>query len=147
MAQHSKRRVPSAIIQRASEPTRKRSLEVPLLWLAGAAFIGFPILRDATADDMLRNRYSDSQSCECDYGARCTYEGGRWYGPWYARDADDRTWDDPGPGGQCRVGSGGHGGSYYAYRGGSYDGYRARTGIERGYRGGFGASGRVRAGS
>lgn len=149
MARHKrKRRIPSAIISRAPQPERKRSLEVPLLWLAGAAFIGFPLLRDATADDMLRNRYGDLQSCECDYGGtRCTSVGGAWYGPWYARDATDRRWDDPGPGGQCRTAGSGHGGGHFGYRGGPYDGYLPPTGIERGYRGGFGGSGRVRAGS
>jgi hypothetical protein len=118
---------------------RKRSLEVPLYLIGAAVVFGYPMLRDATADSMLRNRYgSDRQSCECDYGPRCSYEGGQWYGPWYARNAADRASDDPGWG-QCYAARGTHG------TGGAYASYRGPTGVERGYRGGFGATGRVRA--
>lgn len=135
----------AGVIQRASDAPRRRSFEVPLLWLGAAAFIGFPILRDATADSMQRNRYgSDRASCECDYGVdRCTYTDGGWVGPWYADRASDRRGDDPGTG---RCWQGRTGGGYYA--GGlrpADDAYRAPIGVERGYRGGFGGTGRVRA--
>lgn len=134
-----------SVIQRASEPRRKRSLEVPLLWLGAAAFIGFPILRDATADQMQRNRYgNDRSSCECDYGAdRCSYVETDWVGPWYASEEANRRADDPGVGACWRRG---HGAGYYAgARRPGEDTYRGPSGIERGYRGGFGGTGRVRA--
>jgi hypothetical protein len=123
---------------------RRRSYEVPLLWIGVAAFVGLPMLRDATSDRMLRNRYgNDSYSCECDYGRdRCSYRDGQWVGPWYARDAQDRQPDDPGAG-SCRSG-GGHGGYAYSGQRGT-DPYRSPTSVERGYRGGFGGTGRVRA--
>ena len=126
------------------DTVRRRSYEVPLLWIGVAAFVGFPMLRDATSDRMLRNRYgSDLYSCECDYGRdRCSYRDGHWVGPWYARDAQDRRPDDPGAG-ACRSG-GGHVGYAYSGRRGN-DPYQPPSSVERGYRGGFGGTGRVRA--
>ena len=123
----------------------KRSLEGPL-WVIGAAvLIGYPFVRDATADKMLRNTYSSAESCRCEYSrAQCDVDGGRWVGPWYARDAEDRHMDDPGPGKDCRTGRSGGSGGYYGSYGNSGDGQR--TGIETGHRGGFGGSGNVRAG-
>jgi hypothetical protein len=142
----SKRRPkPPSPAQRLPPYKPKRSIEGPL-WVMGAAvLIGYPLLRDATADKMLRNTYSNLASCQCAYSvAQCSVDGSRWLGPWYARDAEDRLADDPGAGKDCR-GSGGasryYGGSY-----GSDDGVRPRTGTEVGHRGGFGGSGRVRAG-
>lgn len=138
----------STVVTRA-EGNRRRSLEVPLLWLGVAAFIGYPVLRDSTSDRMQRNRYgSDQFSCECDYGAgACRYQGGHWFGPWYAVDRADRKPDDPGRG-ACRTRGAGYGGHAYAYsNGGSVqqDAYRGPNGVEAGYRGGFGGTGRVRA--
>lgn len=136
------------IIHEAPGGERKRSLEVPLLWLGVAAFVGYPMLRDATSDKMQRNRYgSDQWSCECDYGAgRCNFEKGNWVGPWYAREVTDRKSDDPGRG-ACRERHAGggyyHGG--YAGAGASDDGYRSPRSVEAGYRGGFGGTRRVRA--
>lgn len=127
---------------------RKRSLEVPLLWLGVAAFVGYPMLRDATSDKMQRNRYgSDQWSCECDYGAgRCNFDNGNWVGPWYASNAKDRKSDDPGRG-ACRERH--EGGSYYhggfAGANGADNAYRGPGSVEAGYRGGFGGTGRVRA--
>lgn len=110
------------------------------------ACIGFPLLRDATADPMQRNRYADERSCRCDYGDRCRLEDGQWTGPWYARDRGDQWGGDPGAG-ACRSG----GGSRYGYGGSrttpAEDAYRGPASVERGYRGGFGGSGRVRAAS
>jgi len=144
----SKARRHSGVVFRA-DGERRRSLEVPLLWLGVAAFIGYPVLRDSTSDRMQRNRYgSDQFSCECDYGAgACRYQGGTWVGPWYAVDAADRKAGDPGRG-ACRTGSGGHAGHGYTYSGASsvqQQAYRGPNGVEAGYRGGFGGTGRVRA--
>lgn len=149
MQRKGRRRNYGDIVQPAHGGERRRSLEVPLLWLGVAAFAGFPMLRDATSDPMQRNRYgNDLHSCECDYGQdRCSFQNGGWVGPWYARDAKDRKPDDPGRG-ACRERQGGHGGSH-GYRGSTLvsqdDGYRTPSGVERGYRGGFGGTGRVRA--
>lgn len=132
---------------------RKRSYEVPLLWLGAAALIGFPLLRDATSDQMRRNRYADRYSCECDYGSgRCNFDYERrvWLGPWYARDASARKADDPGQG-QCRAtyrysGGGGYGGGNYSGARTAESGdYRPPNGVDSGYRGGFGGAARVRA--
>ena len=144
VARRRKPRPASPAITRASAVPRKRSLEVPLLWLGAAAFIGFPLLRDATSEPMQRNRYADRQSCECDYGPRCNLEGNAWLGPWYARNLGDRKADDPGAG-ECPSHTGGHGGYYGGYAQRSPDGYRPPVAIERGHRGGFGGTGRVRA--
>lgn len=144
----SKAKRDSGVVFRA-DGGRRRSLEVPLLWLGVAAFIGYPLLRDATSDKMQRNRYgSDQFSCECDYGAgACEYQGGTWVGPWYAVDAADRKADDPGRG-TCRERGTGSSGRGYAYSGNSsvqQEAYRGPNGVESGYRGGFGGTGRVRA--
>lgn len=139
-----RRRSASPIIQKVSESRRGR--EIPWLTIGAVALIGLPILRDVTADPMRRNRYVDRASCECDYGNRCErdYANGGWTGPWYARDVSDRRVDDPGEG-ECRR----HYGTRYGYSGyGGYGrdtGYRPPTSVESGYRGGFGATGRVRA--
>lgn len=145
MARRKPRRNHGSVIQRAEGRERKRSFEVPLLWLGAAAFVGYPMLRDATSDSMLRNRYgNDRYSCECDYGEdRCSYTPDGWVGPWYARDGGDRRKDDPGSG-ACYAGRSGYGG-YYAGTGRVPPDYRAPSGVERGYRGGFGGTGRVRA--
>jgi hypothetical protein len=145
----SKRRPkPARPAQRTPPYKPKRSLEGPL-WVIGAAvLIGYPLVRDATADKMLRNTYANSSSCHCAYSvAQCNVDGTRWLGPWYARDAEDRQADDPGPGKDCQR-RGYHGGSsaYYGGSGRSDDGIGPRTGVETGHRGGFGGSGRVRAG-
>jgi hypothetical protein len=133
-----------ALGRKLDSAKRKRSYEVPLLWLGAAAFIGFPMLRDATSDPMRRNRYMDRYSCECDYdSSRCNYDGGSWVGPWYADRASDRKPDDPGHG-QCRSGGGGRYG-YYGGGGGGNSEYRPPTGVEKGYRGGFGGTAHVRA--
>jgi hypothetical protein len=129
-----------------TQPGRKRSFQVPLLWIGAAALIGFPILRDATADPMQRAVYWDRESCECDYGAgRCSLQDARWVGPWYARKDADRKADDPGVSGQC-VTSGRAGHYFYGsagYTGAS--GYRGPRAVENGHRGGFGGTGRVRS--
>jgi hypothetical protein len=144
MARRKPRRLPNTAIHRASDEGRKRSFEVPLLWIGFAVFAGFPILRDATSDPMMRNRYgNDLRSCECDYGRdRCERQQGGWVGPWYARDSVDARADDPG-GGACRS----RGSRAYAYSGRSSgdDTYRGPQSVESGYRGGFGGTGRVRA--
>lgn len=127
-------------IRKAEPAKRKRSYEVPLLWLGAAAFIGFPMLRDATSDPMRRNRYADRYSCECDYdSSRCEYNEGSWTGPWYADRAGDRKSGDPGQG-QCRSG----GVARYGYYGGGSE-YHPPIGVEKGYRGGFGGTAHVRA--
>ena len=38
-----------------AQPPRRRSLVEPLMWVGAVALIGFPFLRDATADKMVRN--------------------------------------------------------------------------------------------
>jgi hypothetical protein len=127
----------------SSPPPRRRSLVEPLMWVGAAALIGFPILRDATADTMVRNEYHDAASCECDYsGAQCAWNGNtrRFVGPWYAPIGTKPAADDPG-GGQCRTR---HASGYYGSGGGAAD-YRGPTSVEAGYRGGFGGTGRVRA--
>lgn len=122
---------------------RKRSWEVPLFVVGVGSVLGFSILRDVTADPMLRYRYgADENSCRCDYGPQCNRVDGQWVGPWYARDEEDRQADDPGRG-ACHYG--GHGGSGFrvgGYGGGPPDSYRSPTGVESGLRGGFGATGR-----
>lgn len=145
MAKSPKRRSSSSVVFQPPERPRKRSLTVPLLWLGAAALIGYPVVRDLTADRMLRNRYSDVYSCQCDYGNLCVQQDGQWYGPWYARDAKDRQPGDPGSG-QCRSGTsrGGHGGGYYGRYGygNALSTYRPPAAVETGYRGGFGSTGR-----
>ncbi|RDZ26129.1 hypothetical protein [Lysobacter silvisoli] len=131
----------SPTITRPGKPKRKRSLEVPLLWLGAAALIGYPFVRDATAEKMVRGGYADRYSCECDYRDRCTYEDGRWVGPWYPQNAQDPR--DADSGNRCRS-------SYRStyYGGGRYYSgdpeYRAPT-QQRGYRGGFGGTGATRS--
>lgn len=122
-------------------PERRRSLGVPLFWMGAAAFFAFPVVRDATADPMLRNQYRDLSSCQCDYGNRCSWnrESNGWVGPWYARRASDRQPDDPGWG-ACYTNRGTALG--YAGGGARYDPPKS---TEAGYRGGFGGTGRVRA--
>ncbi|MFE0502431.1 hypothetical protein ACFW0P_16800 [Lysobacter soli] len=122
---------------------RKRSLEIPWLTIGAVALIGLPIVYEASRDPMSRNRYYDRSSCECDYGNRCErdYESGSWVGPWYASNAGDRKPDDPGEG-ACRHHY--RGGGYY-YGGGGSGGYRPPVGVQQGYRGGFGGTGRVHA--
>jgi hypothetical protein len=125
----------------------RRSIEGPLWVIGAAALIGFPLLRDATADKMLRNTYANSSSCHCAYSvAQCNRDGNRWVGPWYARDAADRQADDPGAGNDCQRSSRSGGSGAYYGSGRSDDGIGPRTGVETGHRGGFGGSGRVRAG-
>lgn len=140
-----KRKFPD-IIQQLPDRERKRSLEVPLLWIGVAVLAGFPILRDATSDPMQRNQYgSDVRSCECDYGRdRCERHQGNWVGPWYASESADARKDDPG-GGACRSRYSGSSYAYGARPSGADEGYRGPRSIETGYRGGFGGSGRVRA--
>ena len=78
---------------RPSAPRKpKRSLEGPL-WLIGAAvLIGFPMVRDATADKMQRNTYANASSCHCAYSAsQCRRDEDQWVGPWYASYAEDRS--------------------------------------------------------
>ena len=133
---------------------RRRSTEPPLwthAWPFGlaAVLIGFPIVRDATADKMQRKVFANQASCECAYTVvQCTRRSdGRWVGPWYATRAEDRLADDPGEGRRCETGGRvyGSGGGYY---GGAYNSdVRPATGLEAGHRGGFGGTGRVRAGS
>jgi hypothetical protein len=132
---------------RRVEPERKRSYEAPLWALGAALVIGYPILRDATADRMVRNTYANSSSCVCAYSMdQCARSGDRWVGPWYAASAADRDASDPGEGRRCAAGgSGSSGGAYYSGGANDRDGVGPRTGVEKGYRGGFGATGRVRA--
>ncbi|RZA18531.1 MAG: hypothetical protein EOP93_10985 [Lysobacteraceae bacterium] len=144
-----KGRRPDYIVRASTGGKGRWWADVPWLWLGAAALIGFPMLRDASSDRMLRNRYADEASCRCDYAERCGADmtqpanSRQWVGPWYAGSAGDRAADDAGAG-ACRSG-GGHGGvGGYAYR---QEGYREPVSIERGYRGGFGGSGHVRAGS
>jgi hypothetical protein len=140
------KRHPKSPAQRTPPYKPKRSLEGPLWVIGAAALIGYPLLRDATADKMLRNQYSNASSCYCAYSqAQCYPDGNRWVGPWYARDAEDRHADDPGAGNDCPRRSSGSGG-YHGSWARSDDGVGPRTGIESGHRGGFGGSGRVRAG-
>lgn len=145
----NKRRKRSAVpLKTLSVPARKRSWDVPWMWVGAAVLIGFPLLRDATADRMLRNRYANQHSCECDYGPqRCSIGAQGWVGPWYASDPAKRAAGDPGPGGTCpRHGSGGgYGGSFAYGRGTATDDYTPPRSVEHGYRGGFGSTGRVRA--
>jgi hypothetical protein len=125
----------------SSEPPRRRSLVEPLMWVGAAALIGFPFLRDATADKMVRNEYRDRASCECDYGAgRCVGSGRHFVGPWYADAGVKPAADDPGPGMCYRR----HNGLYVSGLGGNAD-YRPPASVEHGFRGGFGSTGRVRS--
>lgn len=129
-------------ITRPGPLKRKRSYEVPLLWLGAAALIGYPIVRDLTAEPVQRGGYADRYSCECDYSDRCVYENGRWYGPWYPDKAQDPR--DAQAGNRCRHHRGYYGG-YGTASGYRSDGeYRAPT-MERGYRGGFGSTGTARS--
>lgn len=143
MARRKKR--PVSYVTR-TPPVRKRSWEVPLFVVGVGSVLGFSILRDATADPMMRNLYrQDEASCRCDYGPQCQRADGQWVGPWYAQDAQDRQADDPGRG-ACRTG--GHGAAWIGGgRYGSPDNYRTPAMVESGYRGGFGATGRVRSAS
>lgn len=129
-------------ITRPGPLKRKRSFAVPLLWLGAAGLIGYPIVRDLTAEPVQRGGYADRYSCECDYSDRCTYENGRWYGPWYPQKAQDPR--DEQAGNRCRRHGGYHGGYYGGYgnaAGSRSDAdYRAPT-VEQGYRGGFGRTG------
>ncbi len=129
---------------RKAAPTRKRSPEAPLWALGAALMIGYPIVRDATADKMARNTYANAASCACAYSeSQCSASGSRWVGPWYAVAPEDRDASDPGAGRHC--GTGGSRAVYYAGRADDRDRVTPRTGVEAGYRGGFGATGRVRA--
>jgi hypothetical protein len=125
---------------------RKRSWEVPLFVVGVGSVLGFSILRDATADPMLRNRYGyDESSCRCDYGPECRTEDGQWVGPWYAQETKDRQADDPGRG-ACR--SGGTSSTWIRGTGQGQESYRSPGMVESGHRGGFGSTGRgVRAAS
>lgn len=146
-----KPRKPDYLQQERLLAARKRSSSPPLWerawpwWTLGAILIGFPLIRDATSDRMNRGVYPNEASCRCAYSAQqCTRgDNGRYLGPWYARDAADRRPDDPGEGNRCGTARTGSGGGYYSY--GGNDDVRGRTGVESGYRGGFGGSGRVRA--
>lgn len=124
-------------------PRRKRSFEIPWLTIGAVALIGVPIAMEAARDPMQRNRYPERSSCQCDYGNRCErdFESGSWVGPWYASNAEDRKADDPGEGACRRLYHGG--GYYYGGSGTGAGSYRGPTGIEQGYRGGFGGTGRV----
>ena len=122
---------------------RKRSWQAPM-WAIGIALVGYPLLRDLTADSMQRYTYRNAQSCACAYStAQCSFEGGEWVGPWFATRASDRKYDDPGQGKDCSTArsSSFHGG--YA-SGGPQDEITANKGSQFGRRGGFGGSGRVR---
>jgi hypothetical protein len=123
---------------------RKRSLQAPL-WAIGIALVGYPLLRDATADKMQRNTYRNAESCACAYSpTQCSRDENSWVGPWYASRAGDRKYDDPGEGQYCRTGTSGM--RFGSYGGTSGDGaVEPATGTQRGYRGGFGGTGRVRA--
>jgi hypothetical protein len=125
---------------------KKRDFPVEgALWVVGGLLVGWPLLRDATSDEMRRNTYSNQASCECAYSStQCKREGGSWVGPWYAVDEDDREAGDPGEGRRCGSSGGSGHASAFASRGG--DDVRGRTGVQQGHRGGFGGTGRVRAG-
>ena len=139
----SRKRHPASYISKAV-PERKRSYEAPLLALGALVVIGYPLLRDATADRMARNTYANAASCHCAYSpSQCSQSNGRWIGPWYAVASKDRDATDPGEGRHCSRSTGG--GAYLYSRYPSPDDPAPRTGVERGYRGGFGATGRVRA--
>jgi hypothetical protein len=140
---------PRRPVRKPESRETRRSLTAPL-WAIGIALVGYPLVRDATADRMVRNTYRNAESCACAYSpAQCsTNEEGKWVGPWYASNTDDRKPDDPGSGKYCGSGSssGYHGGysGLSSYGSGSRDTSPA-SGVEHGYRGGFGGSGRVRA--
>lgn len=140
-----KGRRPDYIVHADAGNKRDWWSNVPWLWLGVAAFVGFPMLRDATSDRMQRNRYVDEASCRCDYGDRCDWDWSQsraeWVGPWYASSDADRKADDPGAG-VCQTRSGGGYRGGYVYR---ESGYWGPASVERGYRGGFGGTGRVRA--
>ena len=146
-------------IRKTEDRKTRRSLNAPL-WAIGIALVGYPLLRDATADRMQRNTYRNIASCECAYSrAQCsTNSSGQWVGPWYAADPAERKPDDPGEGKWCNSGGRGFHGSYGGYGSNSSNSGNTSSGsniasqdttpmsgIERGYRGGFGSSGRVRA--
>jgi hypothetical protein len=133
---NSPRRTP---YRATTPPPAKRSLEGPL-WAVGATvLIGYFVLRDVTADRVQRNTYGSMDACACAYSQhQCRYDNGRIVGPWYALDPSERRPDDPGAGRYC--GSTRGGGTYL----GAYD---SRTGVEKGYRGGFGSTGGIRSAS
>ena len=131
---------------RRGKPAPKRSMNAPL-WALGIALVGYPLLRDGTADKMQRYSYRNQASCECAYSsAQCQREGNEWLGPWFARDAADREPGDPGAGTYCGRLGGGYHGTYFV-GGGADPGNEVTpaTGVRSGYRGGFGATGGVRA--
>jgi hypothetical protein len=113
----------------------------PLMWVGAIALLGIPLVRDLSADRMVRNQYRDLESCDCDYSAaRCDWnsEASRYVGPWYAATGTKPDAADPGPG-RC----------YLPHQRGVYFGgagsYRPPATVEHGFRGGFGGTGRVRA--
>ena len=110
------------------------TLGVPLFCLGAAAFIGYGLMQEATAEKFVRDGYVDRYSCECDYRDACVYEKGRWYGPWSAENvqATRPTYLDDRCPSEHHTGSGGS----YVYR----PGYRAPQ-VQNGYRGGFGSTG------
>ncbi|RNF81891.1 hypothetical protein [Montanilutibacter psychrotolerans] len=126
---------------------RKRSISAPLVIAGLAAVVAFPIFRDATGEEMKRDRYgADQYSCQCDYGSRCEHADGGWVGPWYPADTGNglsgtREW------GECSQDTRGtnyRSGGYYG-AGRSMLDYHSPVSRESGYRGGFGGSARIRS--
>jgi hypothetical protein len=121
----------------------KRSLEHPMWWLLGAALIAWPLLRDATATKMSRNRYANLESCSCAYSRQqCEASKDDWVGPWYPKEGETQDPGNPGRGKDCSSSSRGYYGGFASTQD---DRVRGPTGVEHGYRGGFGGTGRVRA--
>lgn len=104
--------------------------------------------------DMRRNLYDNREDCVADYSEmECPTNAEfhpysdhqrhrverRYHGPWYEAGARTRTPKDPGPGRYQE--------SRSSLSGFDRSGLRAPAGSEIGYRGGFGRSGAVRAGS
>ncbi|EIT68686.1 MULTISPECIES: hypothetical protein [Hydrocarboniphaga] len=92
-----------------------RSSETVVLMLLGGAVLGSLALAERGQRSRLpperqlphlRNQYANLDDCNCAYSsAQCSYESqlGRWVGPWYLRDPDERSRApyDAGPGQRC----------------------------------------------
>jgi hypothetical protein len=126
------------------------------LVLMGTLFAGSWWLH-RSQQPLLRNVYGSREDCECDYGQRCTVDGGDWFGPWYLSEPSQRARDssDPGPGGTCpgvahsSYPGGGTGGTHFGSGfgsglGGGYGGgTRGIVDTQEGYRGGFGRTAHI----
>jgi len=147
--------MPSRSEEFAIEQSRKRRTDSIWLVVLGTAAAA-PFIWSASLNrDMTRNLYAQREDCVADYSeSECSTEQSnhrtsddyqrhrlpRFHGPWFDPEARTRTKTDPGPGRfaeQHRLSPGSSIGTAQ----------RPVVGNERGYRGGFGRTGSIRAGS